>query len=423
MIAILIPTYNRPEYLQRCLDSLSRVTFPDDMVIMFIDDSSTDEATKELINGFALPLTIIKHFNVVNVGIKSVLKQGYDFLFQFCDTVINLDSDAIVKPEFITRLLELKQQFPDHIVSGFNSHNKDGDNLRNPIISEHDGYALKQYANGINMVISKEQYKELSKSLGATGNWDFNFTSANKLPKVIAVPSLVQHIGMKSSMGHTNNPDVASDFKLLAIPDVTLFGIDNHDPKGLLRAAEISTRDIEFGAVTMITEKLFTGREGYSRFCIESMASYIETSHVLIIHADGYVQNPLAWDNEWLQYDYIGATWWYKDGMNNGNGGFCLRSKKLLDILASLDITDYHPEDDVICRQLRPWLEDKYGIKFAPDEVCNKFSIEAFNVPPPHNKYNGQFGFHGYHVSGLPYPIPFKKIERNTMPNKRRLVR
>ena len=40
------------------------------------------------------------------------------------DIVINLDADAIVKPNLISRLVELKTRFPKFIVSGFNSLNK-----------------------------------------------------------------------------------------------------------------------------------------------------------------------------------------------------------------------------------------------------------------------------------------------------------
>lgn len=194
------------------------------------------------------------------------------------------------------------------------------------------------------------------------------------------------------------------------LPSVTLFGIDAHDPEGLLRAAEICQRVIKFGAVEMITERLFSGREAYSRFCIERMNEYVNTSHVLIIHADGYVAKPEAWNAKWLQYDYIGGVWdWYNE-YQVGNGGFSLRSKKLLQILSSLDLTgiDPHPEDDVICRQLRPWLEKKCGIRFAPVEVAKKFSIEGYGLRSDLCRYKGEFGFHGYDVRGLPIP-PIRK--------------
>lgn len=210
----------------------------------------------------------------------------------------------------------------------------------------------------------------------------------------------------------------------LQLPTVTLFGIDQHDPAGIMKAAEISQRGVEFGAVKIITQHdYFRGREGYSKFCISNMAEHIQTGYVLIIHADGYVLNPAAWDNEFLKYDYIGATWWFKDNMNVGNGGFSLRSKKLLDILAKLELDRYHPEDEVICRGIRKYLEAEHGIKFAPEEVANRFSIEAYGVID--KQYNGAFGFHGSHVdftgAKLPHIPNFKKppIVNHKRPAKR----
>lgn len=198
------------------------------------------------------------------------------------------------------------------------------------------------------------------------------------------------------------------------LPDVTLFGIDAHNPSGIIRAANICQRDIDFAHVNIITARLFPGaslqegRENYSRFMIKELSSHFSTSHVLTIHADGYIQNPSAWNDEWLNFDYIGASWGYKDNRNVGNGGFSLRSQKLCDILEKDDsVNEFHPEDHQICRVYRQYLVDYYGIRFAPEEVANRFSIEAYGAAafPDGNKYSGQFGFHGPHVKGLPIPL------------------
>jgi hypothetical protein len=378
---------------------------PDSILLM--DDASTDPQTLALIEGFTAPCAVGKYRLGKNGGIKTSLRLGCDMAFAAgADLVINLDADALVKPSLIARLQELHKRFnQEFIISGFNSLNKDKrGQLRNPILAEEKDTYVKKHANGINMCFNQDQYNTIIRPAlnNPSGNWDYD--STNQQGFIIAKPSLVQHIGFNSAMGHNDDPDVAADFFELSLPTVTLFGIDAHDPQGLLRAAEICTRGVEFGAVKMITERLFQGREGYSKFCISDMAKHIDTSHVLIIHPDGYIQNPSAWNNEWLEYDMIGPSWWFKDGKNVGNGGFSLRSKKLLDILATLELEQYHPEDEVICRQLRRWLEDNHGIKFAPTDVADRFAIEAYNVPAPDNVYSGQFGFHGYHVTGLPIP-------------------
>lgn len=442
-IVLIIPIFNRPIYLQKCFESLKKAVFPSNFCIFLIDDYSTDTETIKLYNEFAIPsIPILRYSNATNRGIKENLKFGCEIAFSLgCSTIINLDSDAIVKHDFIKVLLNLQKEFPDCISTGFNCKTKNANGSeRHPIMHEYDHYCTKKLVGGINMCFGRDAYdKYIAPALAMSGNWDAESckrSMATNHPIVCAVPSVVQHIGLKSSMGHNHDmPDIACDFNSLQLPEVTLFGIDHKNAKMLIRASEISTRDIEFGEVVIITDNIVDSRESYSHFCIKRMNEYIHTSHILIIHPDGYVLNWEAWDNDWLAYDYIGATWGYKDNMNVGNGGFSLRSKKLLEILANDDaINDFHPEDDKICRKYRSYLEDKYGIKFAPDEIANKFSIEAYNTGfAGANKYNGQFGFHGLHVdftgSDLPkellyIPMPVapvkQSISRYTTPQFRR---
>lgn len=401
-LALLIPFHNRPDTFRKCLESLP--SYP--CTVILINDCSTDYETIEIANNFTLKGAKVELHNFSrNAGVKGALKYGYEYAFKTHDIVINLDSDCIVTPDFFTRILSLRAKHKE-IISGFNS----SDNKRNPIIEERSNYLKKRFVNGACLCVNHELYaKYIELSLRKPGNWDYN-TSLLAGSCVVAKPSLVQHIGMVSSMGHSDNPDVALDFPKIKLPDVTLFGIDAHDPVGITRAAAISQRHIEFGDVRIITERLFKGREGYSRFCIKDMWKYVDTSHVLIVHGDGYVMNPWAWDDSWLGFDMIGANWdWYKKH-TCGNGGFSLRSKKLLKIISELDLKEHHAEDDILCRQMRPMLEREHDIKFAPAEVCKEFSIEGYGLKPGMFKYDSEFGFHGMSVPGLPYPpLPKKK--------------
>lgn len=426
MVGLVIPVYNRPKYLKQCFESLLRLEVTPD-VFFIVDDCSTDIEALALIDGWSRKATTLR--NSVNSGVRQSLLIGIDAAFSYgCDIVINLDSDMIVKPNFISRMVELKTRFPNNMVSGINitQRQRTGEE-RNPLLAIHEDYYLKKYVGGPCLAYDRQQYNSFIRpALLTVGNWDHNACIASDkagYPIVVTKPSVAQHIGMESSMGHNNFgelPDRAEDFETeatekISLPDVTLFGIDAHNVLGIKRAAEISQRGIEFGAVRIITERLFEGhnreqgRTNYSRFMIKELINYFATPFVLTIHSDGYVVNPKAWDNSWLQYDYIGATWGYKDNMNVGNGGFSLRSKRLCQILAyDPAITDFHPEDDKICRKYRPYLEQTYGIRFAPEEVANKFSIEAYGARafPKGDFYSGQFGFHSLHVNFSQSDIP-----------------
>src|SRR6185503_2962507 len=63
-----------------------------------------------------------------------------------------------------------------------------------------------------------------------------------------------------------------------------------------------------------------------------------------------------------------------------------------------LEFDRARPEDKVICRELRPVLEARYGIRFAPVELAARFAFE--HGAPPHPT----FGFHG--EFNLPLAMP-----------------
>jgi hypothetical protein len=143
--------------------------------------------------------------------------------------------------------------------------------------------------------------------------------------------------------------------------------------------------------------------KGYNQFCLAELHKYIDTTHCLTMQSDSRIVNALAWDDRWLEYDYIGAPW--PPGHSGteyrvGNSGFCLRSKRLLHATVSLPNDSYvwrgktkpSSRDDVItCVMYRPQLES-LGLRFAPVEVAARFSFETPTPEAP--ALNGQFGTH-----------------------------
>ncbi|MEK7835439.1 MAG: hypothetical protein AAB298_04740, partial [Pseudomonadota bacterium] len=72
-----------------------------------------------------------------------------------------------------------------------------------------------------------------------------------------------------------------------------------------------------------------------------------------------------------------------------GNGGFSLRSKALLQALQDPRVVAADPEDRAICLTHRRYLEEQYGIAFAPNAIAERFSFEHIEPTRP------TFGFHG----------------------------
>ncbi len=122
----------------------------------------------------------------------------------------------------------------------------------------------------------------------------------------------------------------------------------------------------------------------------KEVPKFVKTSHYLWLQWDSWVIAPDAWDNSFLEYDYIGAPWWFRDNRNVGNGGFSLRSTRLGKRLRSANLFPGQDEDKLICRNWRGNLEEE-GFVFAPEDLAYKFSRECTGwertVP--------SFGFHG----------------------------
>jgi hypothetical protein len=128
----------------------------------------------------------------------------------------------------------------------------------------------------------------------------------------------------------------------------------------------------------------------YSDFVLQQLPGHVHTAHVLLTQWDGFVVNAAAWTDEFLQHDYIGAVWPEQpEGRNVGNGGFSLRSRRLMDAGRDARITPRHPEDVALCRTHRGMLEADYGIRFAPSGLARRFAHENEAHPSP------TFGFHG----------------------------
>lgn len=169
----------------------------------------------------------------------------------------------------------------------------------------------------------------------------------------------------------------------------------------------------------------------YGLFVLYALHNFITTDYVLIVQDDGWVLDGRQWKDIFFEYDYIGAPihfarvttigaekylrgfeWTNFLGSTNCkidlvlNGGFSLRSKRLLEAPQQLNIpytipaisnisgppfkmcweSDAHLEDVYLSLTMRPQLEES-GIKFAPLEVAKYFSFEHLH-PAIHKNIN-----------------------------------
>lgn len=195
------------------------------------------------------------------------------------------------------------------------------------------------------------------------------------------------------------------------LPQVTLCAVDARGPALAYQALQRSMAQIKFGRVVLFTHQWapaaavpgievldvgpITSGAAYSHFVLRQLPAHVLTSHVLVTQWDGFVINAAAWTDEFLDFDYIGAVWPDQPAVSCvGNGGFSLRSQRLL--LAGLDprITPEHPEDLMLGRDHRALLQAEHGVRFAPPVLARQFAFE--NESPT----GTTLGFHG------PYNLP-----------------
>lgn len=190
---------------------------------------------------------------------------------------------------------------------------------------------------------------------------------------------------------------------MIKLPNVTLIALTNKDFEGHKHAIDMSCMGIEFGAVKIIWDEKCTSIDEWNGKIIQDLHKYVDTSHALLIHADGYVINPLQWRDEWLKYDYIGAPWplpqddySYKDelgGLIRVGNSVSLRSKRLMELASTREWKPYFGntnEDGFICCHNRIWLEEQ-KCRFAPLQVAKYFSKEH---EIPENEGLETFAFH-----------------------------
>ena len=224
-VAIIIATYNRPEYLEKCLNSLEKTFLKKDTLIYIVDDHSSDNETIELIKNFEKPNCLVKRvFKEENTGIQNSLLTSIDYCFDNgYDYFIILNSDMIVNNYFYDMMVYYKELFPNNIISGFNTLTL-GENgaPRHPIAYDGKFYVRKKTCGapclGLDRKIYETYFKQTLIDYQKQRKSAYDTASTRKASDrgcdiICTVPSVADHIGFDSSMKHSFNPDVAVDFK------------------------------------------------------------------------------------------------------------------------------------------------------------------------------------------------------------------
>jgi hypothetical protein len=201
------------------------------------------------------------------------------------------------------------------------------------------------------------------------------------------------------------------------LPDVTYVGVltrnevtANNSIEKLLRIGYMTSRHVNFAEKVIYSAQKVECEtydfkvvkidsvpfDHYTGWVLKNFQHLFTTPYMINFHADGMIQNPASWTNDFLKYDYVGAPW--PDDFQTGNGGFTLRSKRLCQLAGQIDVSHHVPqkgiednEDVLICRKYRQYFIDA-GCQFAPPELAARFSTEHYS--PDKKMFHRSFGFH-----------------------------
>lgn len=188
------------------------------------------------------------------------------------------------------------------------------------------------------------------------------------------------------------------------LPQVTLCAVSSVNVAATVQALETSLAQVDAAAALLLTDSPvqvshpgitvvpiapITSSQSYSDFILTRLVDHVDTSHCLVIQWDGHVLDGSHWNPDFLAYDYVGASWpQFADGHDVGNGGFSLRSRRLMKLCRDPAFRPSHPEDVAIARINREWLE-RQGMRFAPRALADRFAAERAG------DIGASFGYHG----------------------------
>lgn len=200
----------------------------------------------------------------------------------------------------------------------------------------------------------------------------------------------------------------------LHLPNVTLVALDTVCHELTALAVKECMDKVQFGAVHIHTNDFgpyqraeiedrhfpiapFSTVDDAMTYLWYGVPQRVETTHFLMVQWDSGIVSSAQWNDEFLGYDYVGAPWgWHGDAYEVGNGGFSLRSRRLMQHIAEQreKFPLGHPEDDFLCRRYRPELE-RTGFRWAPIDAALRFSFErsGFSGPDRHFGYHGIFNW------------------------------
>lgn len=108
-VSIIIPCYNHGMYIADAIESVNKIVDKDLYEVIIINDGSTDGHTNDVLKKYAE-----KGFKVIfqkNMGLSEARNNGISIAKG--EYILPLDSDNMIRPEYIYKSIKIFEQYPD----------------------------------------------------------------------------------------------------------------------------------------------------------------------------------------------------------------------------------------------------------------------------------------------------------------------
>lgn len=151
MIDILMITHNRLEYLKKALPSVLNQTYKDFRLIIF-DNGSDEETTSWLYKNHPDVFYNGKNDSLASVTTEVFLNSNVEF-------VGKVDSDIVLPPDWVERLIAAHQKYHFGFLGGFHFRPEDLNGIE-PNIEDYNGVKLwRKHHIGGNYIIRRVDFK------------------------------------------------------------------------------------------------------------------------------------------------------------------------------------------------------------------------------------------------------------------------
>lgn len=206
------------------------------------------------------------------------------------------------------------------------------------------------------------------------------------------------------------------------LPDVTLLAISSDRVQSNIDALVRCMGLMNFGAVKFLShvkpDNLPDGIQfeesmhlksikDFDYYAFRCLGKHVQTSHCLMVQDHAFILHPEIWKDDWLQFDFCGALWPERPEFISqstgtlvrlGNGGFSLRSKRIMDLPEKLDLPVVEDRgfsnDDGLLNSLYRKVLLENGVVYPEAIDIPEFSYE--NDTPENINITKFFGFHRY---------------------------